>query len=338
MRWLYYFVCSLLIAESAHSLCLQNFNVYGTAYAPRVSQRAHEVGQKLKKNPCDILFFQEAWTERSYAPLINSLKHQYPFVSQQHERYRVGLLQLSQKPILQESIFRFRINNEKTLLEQIRKLTNVHKAFLVQQVKIDDDLLMILNVHLHHGSPAIRLTQILDLLSWRLKHPEQDWVLAGDFNAHPDSLEIEFLKQVLKVRDMGSEFFLGKYPDDFCTYCADNPIGWLGQDRIFDYFFVGESHRKSYQWIPLHFEKNLDVLGRRVLSDHAGIRTHLQKEFTQGAYQSNRQKIIQVLERAERLLGEERSRDFREYHEFVRRLKGQVLSGSGPFFDYFDPK
>lgn len=324
--------------SQAWSLCLQNFNIYGPAYAPQVSARASKTANQLLQDPCDILFFQEAWTSRSAKPLIKKLSAQYPSVSRQHEKHRVGLLQFSKFQVQSENLYRFRINSEGGILDGIRKISRVHKAFLVQKIQYQDDQIFILNAHLHQSSAAIRLTQILDLLSWRFENLEHDWILAGDFNANPESLEIQFLKMVLKVRDLGQESFAGKYPEDFCTYCADNPIGWLGEDQIFDYFFVGENKKANYQWVPTSFQKNLDQIGREVLSDHAGIRTQIEKDPRLQSRAADRAEVFALLFSAQKVLQKERKKEFKEYVLFLQRLQLQIEQGSGPFFDYLDPK
>lgn len=321
--------------------CLQNFNAYGPIYASGIAERTSRMSSELQGRPkCEVVHLQEVWNAPQIRQIEQDLKHQYS-ISAPNKDQRIGLMSLFMGDVIATDTRSFQVNNEGGVMDGIRDALNVKKAFHVVRAGFFgiDEQFYFVNTHLHPSSEAVRVTQLLDLLEWRLRHQDAKLLLSGDFNADVNSLERGLVVQLLSARDAMEEA-LGGYPNKgYCTYCAGNPLGWLFSDRVFDYIFysnVGDSPTR------LRVEDgrvNMRGTPRRPLSDHFGVRVQFSvlpsAESIKELKLARLEKTLQTLRQAEALLLEQKGREFAPYLSTLRDLQAQLESRSGRFFDYF---
>lgn len=331
------FIGLILSSIQSWALCIQNFNAYGPIYASKVTKRTLLTTQELLRNPCEVVHLQEVWNESQINLFAKGLGQAYQ-VSAPNREMRIGLMSFVQSPILKTETYSFRLNSDSGVLDTIRSIANVRKAFHVVTIKDQGRELKLVNTHLHPSSSAVRLTQLMDILFWRLNNMESDWVVSGDINAGIDSLELQFLQDVLQVKDAGKTYFGGSYPADFCTYCQRNPLGWLTEDRTFDYVFLGLGVYSPLRWNVFDFRVNLEMVGDTYLSDHFGVRVvadrrdqiyrKIRVDFDSG-------RVLRTLVDAEQLLLREKKPEYQMFIEHLRELQKQILKKRGLYYNYW---
>lgn len=178
--------------------CLQNFNAYGPIYASGIAERTSRMNSELQGIPkCEVVHLQEVWNAPQIRQIEQDLKHQYS-ISAPNKDQRIGLMSLFMGDVVATDTRSFQVNNEGGVMDGIRDALNVKKAFHVVRAEFFgiDEQFYFVNTHLHPSSEVVRVTQLLDLLDWRLRHQDAKLLLSGDFNADVNSLERELVIQL----------------------------------------------------------------------------------------------------------------------------------------------
>lgn len=303
-------------------ICIQNFNAYGPAYASKVKSRTQVFSVELQKDSCDLIHLQEAWTARQINTINDILKWDYK-ISSPNLTGLNGLMSLYKGQGSNFETYSFKINNLDGLLDGVREKFNVEKAFHVflwRPHGMPEEIYAV-NTHLHPTSQAVRLTQILDILSWRQDHLDKKVILSGDFNASPDSLEIQVLRLLLGFDDVMREHLGGDYPEGFCTYCRENKLSWNFQDKIFDYVFLSNYGRSSKsQFMIENAAINMQGTAQQRLSDHYGVRVRLKWKTGEYNRATSSEQIYKLLGQVSEVLRRESHPAFKYYIELVQNL------------------
>jgi endonuclease/exonuclease/phosphatase family metal-dependent hydrolase len=229
------------------NFCVQTLNMYGPIYAPDIQGRtALLAGHLAASSPCDFFHFQEFWSPAQQALLFERLQEQkLPLVTLladdvRHDRFRTGLLTLSQHPVetVESQLFE---KNTASLSDVIRKKLYIAKGFLA----VATPSVVHVNLHLHHHSQKIRIAQLLELADFlahteslrNAQNQERAVILAGDFNFEPTSLEYGFVTSVLGFSDA----FEKVHSAGFCTHCRKNKYSFAIKSRWIDYIFFRSS-------------------------------------------------------------------------------------------------
>nr|WP_295905974.1 endonuclease/exonuclease/phosphatase family protein [uncultured Bdellovibrio sp.] len=322
--------------------CVQNFNAYGPIYAKNIEGRTERIAGFLQGIPkCDVVHLQEVWNDSHIVQFEKSLKHQYN-ISAPNKDEKIGLMSFFMGDIKGRQTVDFNVNNEGGVLDSVRSAFNVKKAYHIVRSNffgIDEDFFF-MNTHLHPTSKAVRITQILDILQWRLKHQQLKLVFSGDFNSDIDSVERKFLMKTLGAHDSMEEY-LGQYPKGYCTYCFGNPLGWMLSDHTFDYIFFSNVGESGTTLKATEGQVNMRGSPREPWSDHYGVRVELSVEpetsqITEKALEVRRTDTIEMLAVAEYILKEERGDEFKPYITLVQQLSGQLKNRTGDFNSYFE--
>ncbi len=299
------FLITLFFAPTAFSankpLCVQTFNVYATPYATYVPLRLDWMSQELNQNPCEAVQFQELWQESDYERVADHLqKGRYLSLWADNFRYgfdgqKIGLASAFLGNILRAKSVLFQVNNEDGLLDWVRDNFNVQKGFSYVEAKLDNGLrALFLNLHTHPNSEAIRLAQIVQLIDFVEKNPNNlPLVLTGDLNAPPISLELDLLRDLLLLRDSFVEAN-GPYEGSnysLCTYCSENAFSWSSQDQIIDYVLIRNGTQLA--WSVEKSEINLKGNEMMPYSDHYGVRSHLAWQERTESVLNRKDKIVQ---------------------------------------------
>lgn len=328
--------------ERSPRFCIQNFNAYGPVYARDLKERTDLMTGYLQSMPrCDVVHLQEVWNKAHIDQVEMNLKSLYN-MSAPNKEARIGLMSLFTADIKGSQTVPFNVNNEGGVLDSVRDALNVKKAYHVVRAQfygVPEDFFF-MNTHLHPKSKAVRLTQILDILQWRLKNQQLKLVLSGDFNADIDSFERKFLMGALGVRD-SMEDYLGKYPQGFCTYCSENSLGWMLTDHTFDYIFFSNVGKASTRLKVLEGQVNMQEILKKRLSDHYGVRVEFSLEDSQGKlskaqFEHRRSNVLKMLSEADKVLMREKGSEFRPYRTLVKSLSEQLNSRSGVYNAYFE--
>lgn len=317
--------------------CFQNFNAYGPLYASQRYARTQGLLGYLKDSEkCEIVQLQEVWMTSHINHIEDSLAGSYNFANPNRD-HRIGIMSLVDGEILSEDTYTFAVNNSGSILDRARSLAHVQKAFHALRAKLPgiDEELYLVNTHLHPTSEAVRLTQILDLLKWRLKNQDRKLLMSGDFNAEIKSLERELLMNVLGMRDAMEESFGKKgYPQDFCTYCHSNPLRWLSGNHTFDYIFYSNVGQARTQLKVKGGEVNLKGSPRQPLSDHFGIRVQFSvQEAAPVPHQTDpvkKEKALRTLVKALKVFKAQKNRVYRPYEDWVQNIINQLSKSNKP--------
>lgn len=327
--------------DSAPQFCLQNFNAYGPMYALNVKARTERWTAELQAKPaCAVVHLQEVWNTSHIKMVEHELSDLYR-VSSPNRQARIGIMSLFKGDILKTETFSFRVNNEGGLLDGVREAFNVKKAFHVVTARVDNlgEDIYFINTHLHPMSSSVRLTQLIDLLNWRLQNQNHKMILSGDFNATFNTLEHTFVTSLLQVGD-SLEIAEGGYRPGICTYCKDNRLGWLSDDRVLDYVFFSNVGSAETELKVVNGKVNLRGTPKNPLSDHYGLRIEFvlapknpQVDFL--TQELRRQKAMNVLTQAAKILSHEKGDEFAPYKKELLQLVKQLESHQGVFADYF---
>ncbi len=267
-------------AQASPAFCVQHFNMYGPLYAADVYGRTQRATRELHDETplCDVLQLIEVWNAPQIAQVEQALGDEYQ-ISAPNEDSRIGLMSLVRGQIEATETHDYLVNNEDGILDGIRSVSGVKKAFHVAQIKLPavDEELTFISTHLHPTSQVVRIAQIFELYQWRLQHPDRKIVLSGDFNAEKDSLERELILDLVASHDSFEEL-LGGYPPDICSYCEENPRSWLWGHHLFDYIFYSNRSQTATSLQPAGGFINLKGENGNTLSDHYGLRMYLSVE------------------------------------------------------------
>ncbi|UOF01668.1 endonuclease/exonuclease/phosphatase family protein [Bdellovibrio reynosensis] len=327
------------------TFCVQNFNAYGPIYAPDVAGRTVKMTKFLKsQSPCDVVHLQEVWNKGHIEQVETALNSFYQ-VSAPNKEETIGVMSMFRGTILGKQTVAFNVNNEGGMLDNVREAFDVKKAYHVVQSNLNDveEKIFFMNTHLHPSSQAVRLTQILDLLQWRLKNQSEKMVLSGDFNADIDSLERKVLMLSLGVRDSMEESFGGKYPAGYCTYCFLNNLSLMFTNHTFDYIFYSNVGQADTQLRP--FDGEVNMKGKTTFgiaegwSDHFGVRVKFAvqpKTANDINIEVRREEALKALADADAILKVQERAEFKPYSTLVQQLAAELKDRNGTFNSYFE--
>lgn len=323
--------------------CMQTYNAYGPLYAPATRERMNWIGALLTGMPrCSVIQLQEVWNKSNIDQIESSLRSQYS-ISSPNRSQRIGVMSLFDSEIKSTETITFKVNSEGGLLDKIRKALDVKKAFHIVRTELfgmNEDFYFI-NVHLHPNSQAVRLTQILDMLDWRLQHQDLKVLMSGDFNADESSFDREFMMATMGLHDTLQESLGGRYPDQLCTYCANNPHSWRLDNHILDYIFVSNIGGSDTHLKVQSGEINMRGPLREPLSDHYGVRVYFTLEagqniLLQEQQENQRNAVMAMLDRAILVLSAQKVPEFVPYVQKAKALKLQLQDKQGDFNAYFE--
>lgn len=323
--------------------CVQNFNAYGPIYASSIEERTERIAGFLTWIPkCEVVQLQEVWNESQIAILENGLKHQYN-ISAPNKDAKIGLMSLFMADLKGRQTVDFKVNNEGGVLDTVRSTFNVKKAFHIVRANffgIDEDFFF-MNTHLHPTSQAIRLTQVLDILQWRLKHLDEKLLLSGDFNSDIESVERKFLMMTLGMHDSMEEFFGGQYPQGYCSYCVGNPLGWTLSSHTFDYIFFSNIGGSATTLKAVEGQVNMRGTPRKPWSDHYGIRVEIsveptKSELSKESLEARRTQAIESFAVANYILKKEENKELAPYIQMIEDLSNQLKTHQGSYNTYFE--
>ena len=296
-------------AESSR-VCIQTFNAYGPAYSRNIPGRTKAVGEALKATPCEIIQFQEIWTEDHHNLEITAVSQSILTLSATRfddtERPYIGKSGLSiftSEVLTEQSFEEFTVNRD-GILDDIRESLGVIKGMGTSRITIrDDDTngIQMINLHTHPDSVRVRITQVTQLLKRfeRMLPLTAPLVVTGDFNFEPQSVEYKLLKSFTLLTD-SYESDHGGYHDGDCTYCAENPIHWFGESRVIDYILVRSSATRRIE--PDGTLINLRGNDTITPSDHYGLRSYVtlagqeHQRVTPEVFKARREAAIQAID------------------------------------------
>lgn len=323
--------------------CMQSFNAYGPAYALHMKERTDWMMADLEGRPrCDVIHFQEVWNDKQINIVEDALRGMY-HISDPNRKEKIGVMSLFMGDIISTETHDFKVNSDGNILDRGRELFNVKKAFHIVKasVGVDEDLYF-MNTHLHPTSQAVRLTQILELLDWRVAHQDLKMLLSGDFNGDEHSLERSVMMYTMGLHDSLLETLGGTYPKGLCTYCKDNPLSWLWSDHILDYIFFSNVGGSATHLHPLDGSINMRGTPRHPLSDHYGLRINFAMEPSSNAVDSNsleqrRTEALKLFDQIIQILSSQKKQaDFAPALQKARDYQAQLATRQGEFNSYFE--
>lgn len=320
--------------------CIQNFNMYGPAYANNVPGRTERIAGELRtRTACDVVHLQEVWNASHIEQVADLLQTEYK-ISAPNRDTRIGLMSLFQHDMKNAETYFYKVNFAGGLLEEIRHLFSVKKAFhvvLADPRFLGEDIYFV-NTHLHPTSQALRLAQIFDILEWRLRHADRKMVLTGDFNSDPDSLEHALVTTLLLTEDAYQSANSG-YPPGTCTYCSENPRSWLPSDHVFDYVYFSNVGATSSSLVARDATINLRGSSRDTLSDHYGLRINFElktgyAETDRTALDRRREASHALLSKAQAVFKSALLGDLDSYMAQIKTYQAQIEKSEGLISDY----
>lgn len=332
---------SALAPAAASALCIQNFNAYGPIYAGDTRERTALFTDALTRpgQGCGIVHFQEIWNKSQIDQVEDAMKAQYAVMDPDRAQ-RIGLMSLVQGQVLQQETHVFKVNNLGGVLDSVREMAGVSKAFHAARVELNEGSsqpLWMVNTHLHPSSARVRTLQLLEIIRWRLQHPDFPMVLSGDFNMTVDSLERRFIMNAIGALDSVETANHGEYPKGFCTYCELNPRSWMKGNYVFDYVLISNgAGQRGFE--PVAALVNLKGTPDFSLSDHFGLRIELEEgtllPVDETLLERRRQGLMETLTE----VVEDWKQDGSKYQAQIRELRGyhvSLQSKSGAFWNYF---
>ena len=327
-----YFALSLLIffcgfAEQSvameyqdqQHLCVQTLNTYGVFYADNLVERHEQTLHFLRNNICDINLLQEVIDESHYNNLLelsNELNMTTAYFSKQDDNKGSGLMGMFRGDMINMDIQYFPDFRNRVVDFLYQSFQSLNKGFGVVQLhhsNLKGNALLVLNLHLDHISQEARISQILFLLRWILYHPywwDTLFIVGGDLNFPPDSLEFNMMKYLLRFQDPYD--IIGK--ERFCTHwCEDSDydvLNTLFGGQIRDYVLFKSSTKLHIQPVDIDvFPKKHNGIH---LSDHYGVRAFF--SFAPTPYDKKQDSL------------KEKATDFKRVLEDVRHVIGDSMN------------
>lgn len=330
---------SLFFASiQSKAFCVQNFNLYGPIYAMDIDLRTELVGRDLLgQNPqCEVIHFQEIWNKPQIKQTKLIYKDFYKIIAP-NEKYKIGLMSLYKSTVLSEETHRFNINNDDGILDSIRAVSGVYKAFHISTVNIEGEEIYFINTHLHPTSSEVRLTQILDILNWRLTHLDRKVILTGDFNSHYTSVEASLIRHLTNSFD-AVEMGFKSYPKYFCTYCRSNHRSWKLTSEVLDYIWVSNVGGTSRQLVSKSAKRNLTGDINFTYSDHFGIQVQLDFISSKKIISENelKEKLDSAYAVSQKIFSQLRNSNKSKYRNhllMISELQNQIVDRQGPFYE-----
>ena len=266
--------------SSEKNLCVQTLNTYGMFYADNLEKRHEQLLQFLQTHSCDVVLLQEVWIEDHYSNLSKLSKDMNMtnvyFKEDDADGRNSGLVSLINGSIEDRGMLYFSNSASNHIDSLINSLQIINKGFGFLQMyypKLEEQqLILVVNVHLHHLSQGERLNQLLLYLQWILNRDNFNYpiITAGDFNFEPNSLEYNVIKYMLRFTDPYEQM----NKKHLCTFsCEDQSYSMFHlfvEKGVRDYIFF-----KSSPAIHL-VSKEVSVFPKKYsninLSDHYGVR------------------------------------------------------------------
>lgn len=281
--WLIFSLLALLFfppsaAWSQEKFSVLNFNTYGPAYAPNTNGRARNFLRAIGElQCCHVILLQEVWRPAHQqildsGLLANSAFTKVRFDDSRGDEKNIGLVSYARASSVSFSSVLFPVNNQSGL-DDAREDLGIEKGIgrLRLRPSANAPEIDLWQLHTHPQVSRVRLAQMVFLASELLvreSSAEVPLLLAGDFNALPDSLEIAFVREVLGFADAWVQKN-GPYQASDCTYCRDNILHLGGGDRVIDYLFLRSSQK--IQLLVERAEFALQRFANRPLSDHYAV-------------------------------------------------------------------
>lgn len=282
-RGLFFFFVFPALSSASGNFSVITFNAYGPAYAPSTSERSRNLVDELNREPAsEVLLLQEVWSQGHQDILARGLgdaggRTSVRFDAIRNDGKKTGLSTFSRLPVRASGAWLFPVNNQWGL-DSARDLLGIEKGIgwidAVLTEASDGPRVRFFSLHTHPSEHAVRVAQMIFLVQ-KLLEPEiffDAFVVGGDFNATPDSLEVALLQDVLLLSNAWTSAN-GAYSQGDCTYCRENSLQLGGPDRVIDYLFT-----RSGDQVGLSTLQSEVVLRRsqgRPLSDHYGVQARL---------------------------------------------------------------
>jgi endonuclease/exonuclease/phosphatase (EEP) superfamily protein YafD len=278
------------------SFCIQSFNAYGPAYSTDIKGRSQDVAEELSSDPCDIISMQEVWKEWHHdflaAALTSSLPQmsaiRFENVDQQHQG-NSGLSIFTSNFPEKLAFEKFKLNKS-GFFDRIRGMLKVIKGMGMSEISLRSEptqKINLIDLHTHQDRIPVRIAQMTQLIlryetMLPLKNPI---IIAGDFNATPDSIEYQLIESVAGFTDSYKSVH-SSYEPGICTYCANNPHHWGEKiDRVIDYIWMRSSPTASL--FAATAVINLKGQDGIIPSDHFGRRSEFEIKNQAPALLSN---------------------------------------------------
>ncbi len=252
------------------SLKIQTFNCFGPAYAPRLVFRTKLLCDYLRENDSlDIYLFQEVW-KKSHYKIIHTLFHRHQdnlqelyFDTLSPKNKKTGMLVYYKGDLISSEYRPFTIN-ESNILDVFRSKIGIQKGIGYLKLKRDDIAeLHVLNIHTHPTSSAIRISQIVEIISFVKGLDGGHVIIGGDFNMEPYSIEYKLLLGSLSCEVVPNKSLI---EGDLTSYSRKNPYAVPGLHKLVDYIFL-----KSDTFCFSKALINMKKYQGYHLSDHYGV-------------------------------------------------------------------
>ena len=271
----------------AQSIKLLTFNINGTPVIdPTRSKRISAITERLQTGAYDVALFQEAYVAQDRRDLKNLF---FSSVSDEAEdgagslfsaAWGSGLVIASRWPIRKSHLFHYSIQTP------MSKDFFLKRGLLAATVDSPAGEIDIYNTHLTHPPEAVtvRLAEIFELVEFVERFSAgRNFLLGGDLNFMPGSLESEFLSNMLGL-------------DDACGWsdsgrCASTS----GKDGRLDYIFLADrtAHVRSIR--PSFTELNSE--NEPLYSDHFALEADLSPDLAAAAPLPNPRRQAEALRR-----------------------------------------
>ena len=285
----------------AKPICIQSYNLFGPIYGFNLEARMIGMAnyfnkwdqaiwnQKAKtklQESCNVLLFQEVWTESHFDFLTQNLSKNYNLYHFDQD-FRKGsdseavyglAMAISKQSDLDSHLNSYQVvgtepfrQNYSGFFDAIRRWLEVGKGFAVVKMNIRGFQFFLVNTHLHPTSEEIRSNQVLQLASYldEDKFKELPVVLVGDFNSPPSSVEMKALEKVANLQYLPKSSL---DQEEICTYCNDNPYTLTFGKRNIDHIFVRSGSLIGSEPIETAVYPKTGRSGM-FFSDHYGVRS-----------------------------------------------------------------
>lgn len=247
--YLYHYVMANDLPTGGDEMKVISYNIrYG--WTDEYEYKPYLSADYIWEQEADIIGFQEVCSGSincSFTDLYQFYKYMsgnYEYYAFGDANYGFGQMLFSKYPIIEAKNMRF---SDKAMME---------RTCLWVLLQIDDKQVEVFNVHLAHEGDEnpVRRAQLEELKGW-VSQSQRPWIVMGDFNAEPDSFEIESFFELLP------EVFTEQYYKIFTDYSYSS----LNPYQRIDYIFFSE-----------HFDvRDYQILDNYGFSDHKPVMSKL---------------------------------------------------------------
>lgn len=200
----------------------------------KIIQNCVKIANFLKQNHSDIVFLQEIdfnapWSRRvQQLSIVNSLNN-YPYSCIGNNQQKQSFMNFNYGNAI---LSKFEIVYFQNMVFTNSSIGG--KGLLTCTIKINNQELHLINLHLHHSSDGIRKNQLYQLQQYldKVKIP---FIIGGDFNTVETNTEIQnlILKYELnRITLDGYTFKLFRNTKTIDFFLASNSIKWLSCNTI----------------------------------------------------------------------------------------------------------